>query len=166
MTTDEEFLRRIAEKGVIRPCVRALIFHPQRADILVEQNIHEPGSYYSFPGGEYELGDSMVGRLGQELQEETDAELLECRYLFVAENLFYVAGKLVHSLEHYFEAVIDRDQVESREAHLTHHWLPIEALYDFDLRPLIVRDHVMDGSYHALRHIFHHEQPAGGIPLE
>ena len=160
MQTDDEFLRDVAAKGMIRPCVRALIFHPDRAEVLVEQNIIEPGAYYSFPGGEYECGDSLVGRLKQELQEETNTKLLSCRYLFVVENLFHLEGHLIHSLEHYFEARIDRQTVESREAHLTHAWIPVEALCEYDLRPKIVRDHVADGSFRRLRHIHHHEPPA------
>lgn len=160
MPTNDEFLKKVAAEGKIRPCVRALIFHPQRKDIFVEQNILEPGSCFSFPGGEVELGDSLAGRLATELQEETNASLLHCRYLFVVENLFYVQGTLVHSLEHYFQAEIDRDQVESREAHLSHAWLPIDDLVRYDLRPHIVRDHVVQGTFRNLRHIHNHEEPA------
>ena len=160
MPTHDNFLRRIAARGLIRPCVRALIFHPTRRDILVEQNIYEPEAYYSFPGGEYEVGDSLIGRLEIELQEETNASLLHCRYLFVVENLFYVEGNLLHSLEHYFEAGIDREHVESREAHLIHAWLPVEDLTRYDLRPYVVRDHVAQGTFRTLRHIHSHEKPA------
>lgn len=46
-----------------------------------------------------------------------------------------------------------RQDVQSRESHLTFRWLPLNRLAQFDLRPHIVRDAVAAGEYMEIRHL-------------
>jgi hypothetical protein len=59
----------------------------------------------------------------------------------------------IHSLEHYFLAEIDTQDVRSREPHLLFCWLPLARLAEFDLRPHIVRDAIISGAYLQARHL-------------
>ncbi|HEY0249878.1 MAG TPA: hypothetical protein VGC41_00040 [Kofleriaceae bacterium] len=81
------------------------------------------------------------------------ATVMGWRYLFVVENCFRLGDTLVQSLEHYLEVAIDRQDVESREAHLSQHWLPLAHLRDYDVRPHIVRDALVAGRLHTVSYL-------------
>jgi hypothetical protein len=95
----------------------------------------------------------LESRLRAEFEEETTASVVNARYLFVVENRFGYAGRLVHGLEHYFLAEIDTVDVRSREPHLEFHWLALQNLRECDLRPHVVRDAILSGSYLQVRHL-------------
>ena len=69
------------------------------------------------------------------------------------ERQLRVNGKLVQSLDHFFAMTLDREDIESRESHLSQHWLPISSLRDYDLCPRIVRDVIAEGRLHSVRHL-------------
>jgi len=99
------------------------------------------------------VGDTFVSRLGQEFEEESNAKIVDCQYLFVVENRLRVNGELMQSVDHYFAVTLDREDIESRERHLAQHWLPISTLKEYDLRPWIVRDVIAEGRLHSVRHL-------------
>ena len=121
--------------------------------VLVQRPADEPASCYAFIGGEYEAGDTFETRIRREFEEETTARVSGWRYLFVVENRFTVDGGTFQSLEHYLEVTLDRQNVESREAHLSQHWLPLARLRDYDLRPHVVRDVLAAGNLHNVSHL-------------
>jgi ADP-ribose pyrophosphatase YjhB (NUDIX family) len=141
----------MASRNVVRISVRAVVLTKGR--VLVQKPTDDPGACYAFIGGEYEVGDTLVSRLRQEFEEETTAKLVDCHYLFVVENRFRVNGRLIQSLDHYFAATLDREAIESRERHLSQHWLPVSSLTDYDLRPWIVRDVIAEGRLHSVHHL-------------
>lgn len=151
MSREAEFFRRVAERRVVRPRVAAVVIADGR--LLVQRPNDDPSACYAFIGGEYELGDTFESRLKAEINEETTAHVRRTQYLFVVENRFWHGETFVHSLEHYLRAELDRDDVRSREAYLDFHWLPVEDLIDFDLRPHIVRDAIASGEYTEVRHL-------------
>jgi 8-oxo-dGTP pyrophosphatase MutT (NUDIX family) len=120
--------------------------------------VRDPNSPYAFIGGHYELGDTLVSRLKREYEEETTARVVGCSYLFVLERRLLVDGRLAQTLDHFFEVTLDREDVESRESHLSQHWLPLATLQEHDLRPWIVRDVIAKGRLHEVRHL--------ALPLE
>ena len=120
---------------------------------MVQRPSDDPAACSAFIGGEYEVGDTLERRLRAEFEEETTASVLTVRYLFVVENRFRHAGRLVHGLEHYFLAEIDTVDVRSHEGHLEFHWLPLQNLNKFDVRPHVVRDAILSGSYLQARHL-------------
>jgi ADP-ribose pyrophosphatase YjhB (NUDIX family) len=125
---------------------------------LVQRPSDEPSAPYAFIGGEYEYGDTFESRIRREFEEETNARVLSWSYLFVVENRFLWEGALIHGLEHYVEVALDRIDVESRADHLTQHWLPLNRLREFDLRPRPVRDALAGGEFRAIKHMLVPEQ--------
>jgi len=151
MSREQEFFETIASRNMVRISVRAVVL--SKARTLVQKPTDDPTACYAFIGGGYEVGDTLVSRLRQEFEEETNAKLVDCQYLFVVENRLRMNGKLIQGLEHYCAVTLDREDIESRESHLSQHWLPISSLKDYDLRPWIVRDVIAEGQLHNIRHL-------------
>jgi ADP-ribose pyrophosphatase YjhB (NUDIX family) len=151
VSREQEFFKTMASRNVVRISVRAVVLSRGRA--LVQKPTDDPSACYAFIGGEYEVGDTFVSRLRQEFEEESNAKIVDCRYLLVVENRLRVSGKLIQGIEHYFAVTLDREDIESRERHLSQHWLPISTLKDYDLRPWIVRDVIFEGQLHSVRHL-------------
>jgi ADP-ribose pyrophosphatase YjhB (NUDIX family) len=136
---------------MVRPRVAAIIISD--GQLLVQRPSDDPNPCYAFIGGEYEVGDTFASRLKAEIEEETTARLERWQYLFVVENRFRHEDMFVHGLEHYLLAQIDRQDVQSRESHLTFYWLSLSTLAQFDLRPHVVRDLVATGEFTQIRHL-------------
>ncbi len=151
MSREAEYFRAVAARNLVRVRVAAIVIRDQR--LLVQRPTDDPYACFAFIGGEYEIGDTFESRLRQEFEEETTARVVRAEYRFVVENRFLVAGCLIQSLEHYMEVEIDRVQIESAEPGLAQHWLPLERLADFDLRPWVVRDVIATGEYRRVRHL-------------
>ena len=151
MSRQTEFFRAVAGRNIVRVRVAAIVV--SNGDVLVQRPADEPTSCYGFIGGEYEVGDTFETRIRREFEEETTARVSGWRYLFVVENRFAVGGDTFQGLEHYLEVTLDRRNVESREAHLSQHWLPLARLRDYDLRPHVVRDVLASGDLHNVSHL-------------
>lgn len=113
----------------------------------------DPKASYAFVGGEYEVGDTLLSRLQTEFEEETNCRIVRAEYLFVVENRFEYEGRLIHGLEHYFYVEINRHDVESREPHLSFHWVSLDTLAEHDVRPHVVRDVIVSGELRDVRHL-------------
>ena len=150
--SEAHFFAAVAARTLIRPSVRCIIVNDGK--VLVQRPADSiPGGGYAFIGGAYEIGDTFEARSRAEIEEETNARLVEWRYLFVVENLFVCAGHQIHGLEHYAEAKIDRTDVVSKEGHLIQEWLPLRTLHTVDLRPHVVRDVLCSGRLYEVRHL-------------
>jgi len=134
----------------VRCSVRAIIIADGK--LLVQRPIGNSSACYAFIGGEYEVGDTFEQRLRREFEEETSARVVHVEYLFVVENAFRDGDSVHHAVEHFFAVELDRSVVESREAHLGQHWLPVDRLREFDVRPTVVRDAIASGDYRRHRH--------------
>jgi len=119
----------------------------------VEKNVEIESPFFNFLGGGVEVGETMVECLGRELSEETNAGISEARYLFVVEHFIPYEGEVRHSLEHYFEVMLDRTDVIATNPGLLYEWIPNDQLRQIDLRPTIVRDCIIDGSYRQVNHL-------------
>jgi ADP-ribose pyrophosphatase YjhB (NUDIX family) len=151
MRRKQDSIETIASGNMPRISVRAVVLSKGRT--LVQKDSDDPNSCYAFIGGQYEVGDTFVSRLKREFEEETTAEIVDCKYLFVVENRLRVNGKLTQSVDYYLEVTVDREDIESKEKHLSQHWLPISTLKDYDLRPWIVRDVIAEHQVHSVRHL-------------
>ena len=151
MSRQAEFFRAAAGRNVVRVRVAAVVV--VNGNVLVQRPTDEPTSCYAFIGGEYEAGDTFETRIRREFEEETTARVVGWRYLFVVENRFKAGGDTFQGLEHYLEVTLDRQDVESREAHLSQHWLPLARLRDYDLRPHVVRDALASGNLYNVSHL-------------
>jgi len=56
-------------------------------------------------------------------------------------------------LEHYFEVLLDKADVAATIAGLLYKWFPIDELRLVDLRPGIIRDCIIDGSFRHVGHL-------------
>jgi len=153
MREDNEYFEWLGEGGRIRTGVRAIIFDKNRERLLLEKNIELENPFYNFVGGGLEIGETMLECIQREVDEETRAVVTHAEYLFVVENFFHHNGEIRHGLGHYFEVALDREQVQSTTPTLEYHWLPVDGLGEVDLRPIIVRDAIIDGSYLNVRHL-------------
>lgn len=151
MPRQAEFFRAVARRNIVRVRVAAIVVSDGK--VLVQRPTDEPTSCFAFIGGEYEMGDTFETRIRREFDEETTARVLTWRYLFVVENRFTVGDDKFQSLEHYLEVTLDRQNIESREAHLSQHWLPLARLGDYDLRPHVVRDVLTSGNLRNISHL-------------
>lgn len=157
MLTEDEFFRRVIAENRIRPSVRCIVLNSTGQNLLVQRNPTSREPYVAFPGGRVEVGETFVECLGREFQEETGAQVVRADYLFVLENMFHYKGDLVHGVEHYFEVALDRERFETLEPHVINEWIPLTQLADTDLRPIIVRDAIVDGSYRTVQHLVNRE---------
>lgn len=151
MTQQSEFFRAVSSRDVVRVRVAAIVI--SGGGLLVQRPADEPTSCYAFVGGEYERGDTFETRIRREFEEETTAKVVDWRYLFVVENRFTHDGSTFQGLEHYLEVTLDRENIGSREPHLSQHWLPLAQLQDYDVRPRVVRDAVASGGFRHIRHL-------------
>lgn len=135
----------------IRVSVRAIVLNKGR--VLAQKPTVDPSACYAFIGGGYDIGDTFASRLKREFEEETNANIVDCRYLFVVENRLRMDEELLQAVMHFFAVTLDREDIKSREKHLAQHWLPVATLKDYDLRPLIVRDVIAEGRLHSVRHL-------------
>jgi 8-oxo-dGTP pyrophosphatase MutT (NUDIX family) len=151
MDRQDQFFSAVAARRLVRPSVRAIVQGGR--GFLVQRPTDNRESNFAFIGGEYELGDTFEARLRKEFEEETSARVTRAEYRFVVENRFLWRGKLVQSVEHYFEVELDRDEVTSNEPHLEQIWLSEKLFAEADVRPTVVRDALRLDDWRDLRHL-------------
>jgi ADP-ribose pyrophosphatase YjhB (NUDIX family) len=147
----DQFFQAVASRQIPRIRIAGIVV--SNGKVLVQRSADDPASCYAFIGGEYELGDTFETRLRKEFEEETNARVIEARYLFCVENHFRYRENPVQQVEHFFLVTLDRQDVESREPHLGQHWLALSDLANVDLRPFVVRDALAEGTYLTDRHL-------------
>lgn len=126
----------------------------QNDQVLCSRSTDQPDGPLGLPGGGLEAGASLEEQLGQEIGEETTANLRSTSYLFVVENRFEVPGAgLFHQIEHYFDITLDTDKVRSRESHLSFEWVSLSSLPTVDLRPHVVRDVIGTDQLYEVKHL-------------
>ena len=147
----DQFFQAVAARQIPRIRIAGIVVADEA--VLVQRPADDPQSCFAFIGGEYEIGDTFETRLRKEFEEETNATVVKARYLFCVENHFRYKGNLIQQAEHYYLVKLNRRDIESREAHLTQHWIPLSQFGQSDVRPRVVRDAVADGSYMTKRHL-------------
>lgn len=151
MSSQTEFFAKLAQERRVRMSVRSIAIRDGM--LLLQRPTDEPESCLAFIGGALEYGELMEDRLRAEYSEEFGIVPVSAEYLFVVENRFEAGGRLIHGLEHYFEVQLPAGDVVSREPGLTPVWVALEALPTSDVRPRVVRDAIVDGTYHSLRRL-------------
>ena len=145
--------REILTRGRLQACGRAIIFDSARRRILVERSLGVREGYVAFPGGRIELGETLEQCITREIDEEIGATVLDFEFLFLLENFFVFEGEAIHGIELFCEVRLKSDEVESQLAGCEFPWLEVAALSDADLRPTVVRDRIIDGTYRNVRHL-------------
>ena len=153
MPDDHAFFRSIVDSGQHRPGGRAIIFDSTRQNILVEKNLGAREKYVNFPGGGIKLGETLQDCISREMKEEIGATMLNFEFLFLLENFFPFEGEYVGGIGLYCEVKLESDQVEAQEDDYEFLWIEVASLSGVDLRPAIVRDRIIDGTYRDVRHL-------------
>ncbi len=135
----------------MRVSVRSIAIRDGR--LFLQRPTDEPESCLAFIGGALEHGELMEDRLMSEYSEEFGIVPVSVTYLFVVENRFEAGGGLIHGLEHYFEVELPGGEVVSREPDLTPVWVPLGDVASCDIRPHVVRDAIVDGTYRTVRRL-------------
>lgn len=153
MTDDHEYFQWMVENEQVRPGARAIVVSSSGDRFLLEKNHGARAQYLNFIGGGVELGESLEECLVREISEETNARATRLQYLFVVENFINFKGEITHGLGHYFEVELDRENVQSDVDGIEFLWFSIEDLGGLDLRPHVVRDHIVNGTHKSVRHL-------------
>ena len=153
MPDDQVLWRRIFNSKQIQIGVRAIIFDSTGYKILVERNLGAHEGYVNFPGGGLELGETIEQCISREMIEELGVPILDFNFLFLVENFMPFEGENLHGVEFYCEIKLGTDDVEAKIERYDFSWLGVDDLGDVDLRPTIVRDRIIDGTLHEVRHL-------------
>jgi 8-oxo-dGTP pyrophosphatase MutT (NUDIX family) len=136
----------------IRISIRAIVFDSKRERLLIERSHEGKREFINFIGGRLEDGETFNECLTREISEETNARIEQAKYLFVLENFIPFGDEYRHSIEHFFEIKLDREDIASQESITTIDWITVEGLESVDLRPHLIRDLVVAGDYRKQRH--------------
>ena len=80
-------------------------------------------SWYYFPGGHIEFGESSVEAIRREMREETGIAISNIKYVGMVENIFSEQGKKHHEINLVFAAQCRNKNIISKEAHLEFSWV-------------------------------------------
>jgi ADP-ribose pyrophosphatase YjhB (NUDIX family) len=129
------------------PRVAAIIQDADRNRILLCRKDGMP--FWMLPGGRIEGGEGAVDALRRELREELGAGLKNIEFLWLIENLFQADGRAFHEYGLYFRCDLagpfeERVEFRGAESDLVFNWVPKTMLGEFDLRPHMLRDELMN----------------------
>jgi 8-oxo-dGTP pyrophosphatase MutT (NUDIX family) len=153
MTDDHKLFRYFLDRKEHRPSCRAIVFDSSRSRILVERNSGAREKYVAFPGGGIILGETLEECISREFREEFAGKVREFEFLFIVENFIPFEGEYLHGIELYCEVTLQSDEVQSELEGYEFPWLDVAGLGNVDLRPAIVRDRIIDGTYREVRHL-------------
>ncbi len=153
MPDDQALWRRIYDSKQIQIGLRAIIFDSTGHNILVERNLGAHERYVNFPGGGLELGETFEQCISREMIEEIGVPIFDFKFLFLVENFIPFEGEYLHGIELYCEVKLGTDDVVAQIEGYDFYWQAVDDLGDIDLRPIIVRDRIIDGTYNKVRHL-------------
>lgn len=135
----------------IRISVRSICIHDGKMLFQMDSNDKIP--FYATVGGELEPGEILEDRLKLEYIEETGMEIEIVKYLFVIENFLVYNGQPIHSMEHYFLVNINSHEFSSLEENLSFHWLPMEGISEYDIKPQVLKNLLIKGDIKNTKHL-------------
>ncbi|MBS1492066.1 MAG: NUDIX domain-containing protein [Bacteroidetes bacterium] len=141
----------MSEYQKIRVSVRSICIVDNK--ILLQTDLNDSVPTYATVGGELESGETMEERLKLEYKEETGMDIEIKKYLFVIENFFLYNDKPLHSLEHFFLVNIASTEFSSKEKHLSFHWIPVEEIEKYEIKPKVLKELILKGELDEHKHL-------------
>jgi 8-oxo-dGTP pyrophosphatase MutT (NUDIX family) len=128
----------------------------------------EGDDFWSLPGGRVEPGEAAAEAVIRELQEELGISARVEHLSLLVENFFTHSEANHHEVGLYFSVHVDSSVLpedcmtfEGREKFkkLLFRWFPISAIAKLDVRPAILKEHLMQGRS-SFRHVVHRAEAA------
>lgn len=121
-------------------------------------------SYYHIPGGHIEIGEDSEQAVIREIKEEIGCDVQEASLFSIQENFWMRNAKKCHGIEFYYIIkpkqqlqMQDYERIENdkgEEKLLEFKWVTAEELKNTDLRPINIRDMLINEEYlKGLSHI-------------
>ena len=158
MAEDKNYFQSMIEKGQIRIGARAIITNAAQDRFLVEKNHSEPGQVLNFSGGVLELGESLDQCLKREIMEETFVSISRMDYLFFVENFITHKEEVIDGIGFYYLVELGQEDIKSANDDFEFFWFSKKELAELDLRPYIVRDCIIDGSYLSISRLINRNE--------
>lgn len=122
--------------------------------ILVQRD--KDGTEYALPGGHVKIGETSEQSLIREYKEETGADIVCDRLIWVEETFWNWSGKDAHSLAFYYlislkdDAAIPDDYFESHKdnCNVVLKWVTIDEMKKLTIYPAFLKDKVENISDH------------------
>lgn len=145
-------------------------FHLRVAGIIKEDDKYlimqiEGSSYYMIPGGHVELGENSKEAIIREIKEEVGVDIdIESLKLFCYQENFYTKNNIrEHWIENYYIVKIkekleinnwsieENDKGVLKTLHFK--WVTLEELKEIDLRPVTIKNLLIDEKTNSFNHI-------------
>lgn len=94
---------------LFQPVISCSLFIRNAAgEILLVRRAKDPAKgTLDLPGGFVDMHESAEEAAHREVKEETGLDITECRYLFSIPNLYMYSGFEVHTVDMFFECLVD-----------------------------------------------------------
>jgi len=96
--------------------------------------------YYFFPGGHVEFGEFAKDALIREIKEEIGAEVINCDFIGIAENVFKDNDKQLHEVNFVFQTEISETKADALEDHLEFRWINTDEISKTEVLPTSLKE--------------------------
>jgi len=150
MTQDMRIRMKFKPKRVFQMRIAGLAFRD--GHVLVHRATHE--TFWTFPGGRAEMGETSAETLAREMVEELGADVQVGRLLWAVENFFHYEKKHWHELGFYYLMELPESfpfhpsdiihRVQDGKNQLEFRWVPAtrDALKALDIPPYFIADEI------------------------
>ncbi len=147
--------------------VGGIIIHNNRV-MMVDNHYN---NFWCLPGGHVHIGEDTLSAIRREMLEETKITFETAKLTNIIEN-YYVSkyGKAVHELSFYYllegvnippEKAKNHHIIENDEGcliNLNFKWIPLNRLYNFDIRPKELKVILKNKDFSFKHRIIHEEK--------
>ena len=127
--------------------------------ILVQKE--KDGAEYALPGGHVKIGESSIESLIREYKEETGADIICSRLIWVEENFWKWNGKDTHGVAFYYLISLKNDsdipdgffKSHKDNCNVMLEWVTIEEMKELTIYPLFLKekiDNISDNIEHFM----------------
>ncbi len=145
---------------------RGIIKQDEKYLVMRVTNPDNTKTSFHFPGGHIEIGENAEEAVKREILEEVKCEIKNVKLFAFLENFWEYNSKINHGLELFFlvnpsyplqtqdYTVIENDKGILKK--LEFKWLTSEQLKNFDVRPQIIKDLILNNDTNKLHHLIQH----------